>query len=263
MMAQVRGPATACTAAAGPCANTWIGGGGVLDISMSPVESPSTTPKSPACVYRYYDGSGTLLYVGVTKRGITRNLEHASHKEWWPFVSRQEVDHFPTYREALDCERDLIVACRPPFNKQHNAQHKEMRAAYLRLAQSADNSECESFTSLYNLLGHALPLRRVVESGHDDRITFVTDPRHAVVARTVHLDRPASIRPAGDGANLGVVRTIAKYGQHAILRGRLKDAALPVDGAVLRLKVVSLKKPITTRATIVELRPLLGMDGAE
>lgn len=30
------------------------------------------------CVYRYYDASDQLLYVGITSRGVTRNIEHQS-----------------------------------------------------------------------------------------------------------------------------------------------------------------------------------------
>lgn len=92
------------------------------------------TPKSdatPTSVYLFYDKDGVLLYVGITARGIARQGEHNSAKEWWPFVARQEVEHYPNRKHAAGRERGLIRRYRPPFNKQHNPDHEITRAAYL------------------------------------------------------------------------------------------------------------------------------------
>lgn len=89
------------------------------------------TPVGPTSVYRYYDNSGLLLYVGITGRGVRRNIEHDKSKDWWPFVARQEVDHHPTRTTAANIERELIKQFRPPFNVQHNPGWRDTRDAYL------------------------------------------------------------------------------------------------------------------------------------
>jgi hypothetical protein len=86
----------------------------------------------PTSLYLYYDQFDVLLYVGITSRGIKRNLEHNADKEWWQYVSRQEVRHLPDRPAALRAERDLIIQLNPPFNKVHNPDHESLAAAYRR-----------------------------------------------------------------------------------------------------------------------------------
>lgn len=86
---------------------------------------------TPTSVYRYYDRFGVLIYVGITSRALLRQREHNDTKEWWPFVARQEVEHYPTRDVAALHERSLIAEFLPPFNRHHNPHHQEMRSAYL------------------------------------------------------------------------------------------------------------------------------------
>ena len=90
---------------------------------------------TPTSLYRYYDGRGVLLYVGITGRGATRNHEHNMSKAWWPFVLHQDVTHYQTRGEALDAERAAIRRFRPPFNTQHNPGHELTRAAYMAMRE--------------------------------------------------------------------------------------------------------------------------------
>lgn len=82
-------------------------------------------------VYRYYDGRGALLYVGITSRGINRNYEHNLTQEWWPFAAVQHIEHYERRDDAERRERELIREFRPPFNSAHNPDHESFRAAYL------------------------------------------------------------------------------------------------------------------------------------
>lgn len=111
----------------------------------------------PTSVYRYYDAVGTLIYVGITRQGMGRNVQHNGKAEWWPFVARQEVDHFPTRQAAMLREKDLIRSLRPPFNKQHNPTHAEMREAYLKYALKY-SAEMADPLSLYRDLDRQLPM---------------------------------------------------------------------------------------------------------
>lgn len=94
-------------------------------------------PETPTSLYRYYDSFGVLLYVGITSRGASRNHEHNASKDWWQYVSRQDVEHFPTREAALTAERQEIIAKRPPFNRQHNPDHALLRHAYCAVADNA------------------------------------------------------------------------------------------------------------------------------
>lgn len=91
------------------------------------------TRQVPTSVYRYYDPRDLLLYVGITSRGSARNREHNASKDWWQYVARQEVEHYPTRGAAEQRERTLIRKYRPPFNTLHNVDPAGARAAYLAI----------------------------------------------------------------------------------------------------------------------------------
>lgn len=96
-----------------------------------PTADPSRKPPTPTSVYKYYDAQNLLLYVGITSRGSTRQREHNSDKEWWSYVIRQEVEHYPSRAHAESREQGLIRKYCPPFNKRHNPWWEETREAYL------------------------------------------------------------------------------------------------------------------------------------
>ncbi|MCG5460863.1 GIY-YIG nuclease family protein [Micromonospora sp. MED01] len=45
----------------------------------------------PTCLYRFYDRTGRLLYIGITVNPPVRFTRHSEDKPWWP-----EVDHTQT-----------------------------------------------------------------------------------------------------------------------------------------------------------------------
>lgn len=146
---------------------------------------------SPTSVYRYYDRNGLLLYVGITSRGIKRNREHNDTKEWWPYVHRQSVTHFPTREDALAREKSLIVKFHPPFNTQHNPDHDEMRALYLlqaalpgsglrRKPTDAEKGMSRKARRLLTVIDHRLPLTKVQFS--DFEVVYTNTVRHSPLA---------------------------------------------------------------------------------
>ena len=125
----------------GVCDNT----GNPLGLATTPncegdvvTDSYSATDfgSDPTSLYLYYDSNDLLLYVGITKRGMSRNREHNATQEWWPFVARQEVEHFRSRGAALIAEKETIRRLYPPFNKHHNPEYHAMRQAYLDLRAS-------------------------------------------------------------------------------------------------------------------------------
>jgi excinuclease UvrABC nuclease subunit len=113
--------------------------------SARPAQYTTTTPNVPTSVYRYYDRDGMLIYVGITSRGARRNYEHNRSKDWWPYVARQEVDHYETRDQALKRERSLIIRHRPPFNRQHNPDADALRAVYVAYADASEESALDAW----------------------------------------------------------------------------------------------------------------------
>lgn len=75
-------------------------------------------------LYRFFDHSNELLYIGITNRIPRRLDEHGDDKPWYLEVARVEVEHHPDRHAALRAEKDAIKTERPRYNIQHN------RAAY-------------------------------------------------------------------------------------------------------------------------------------
>jgi predicted GIY-YIG superfamily endonuclease len=199
-------------------------------------------------VYRYYDHNDLLLYVGITRRGIARNVEHNDSKAWWQYVTRQEVEHFPTRRAAIQAEKRLIQTYRPPFNTQHNPTHREDRAAYEAFAAIGPASRVQ-IPNLLKRYGKVLRLERYGTEG--PRGLFRTDLEFAPVVQNLTL---TSTRvPVANAGRGGRVSLSVENGRlHAKIRG---DRARRERLAVARLKYASQKPPILHVASVIVPNP--------
>ncbi|WP_372344688.1 GntR family transcriptional regulator [Streptomyces sp. KL116D] len=80
-----------------------------------------TSAPERTALYRLYDGTDQLLYVGITLDPEARWERHAYWMWWWPRVARKDIRWLDTsWRDALDLERDTIRAERPAHNGTHN-----------------------------------------------------------------------------------------------------------------------------------------------
>ena len=70
-----------------------------------------------AALYRFYDSSGSLLYVGVTGRPLERWAGHRRTAVWWKDVASLEWDWHHDMWWALRAEREAIVTLNPLHNK--------------------------------------------------------------------------------------------------------------------------------------------------
>ena len=211
--------------------------GGVTDWMRVDMPSIATAP-TPTSVYLYFDALDVLIYVGVTSRGTQRQREHNGDKEWWQFVSRQEVRHFDTRAEALAEERRLIVKHLPPFNRSHNPSHVQARAAYFDLqaarAVSLSATERKSVRRGLILTAMSSPL-----AGHD--ITLFSSAVDASALpgeldttriQTVKVSTPGrlnsgravSARFVGGMLLIGV---IGKYLPEDVVRARAQITVIP------------------------------------
>lgn len=87
--------------------------------------------KGGVSLYRFYDAEDTLLYVGITEAGAMRWNQHRKSKHWWPEVVSSTVEHFTTRAEALEAERQAIIAEQPLHNVVHNRTRQPDRSEEL------------------------------------------------------------------------------------------------------------------------------------
>lgn len=72
------------------------------------------------CVYRVYDSSDDLLYVGCSVRPERRVEDHRRRQPWGDQIATYTVEELPARDLALAYERRSIIAERPKHNARHN-----------------------------------------------------------------------------------------------------------------------------------------------
>lgn len=71
-------------------------------------------------LYRFVDGLGQLLYVGITKNPAARLRRHGIDSFWWEQVSTIHLQRFANREQLRAAEQDAIITERPMYNKQCN-----------------------------------------------------------------------------------------------------------------------------------------------
>ncbi|EYR81923.1 hypothetical protein SHLA_4c002150 [Shinella sp. DD12] len=74
-------------------------------------------------LYRHFDSSGALLYVGISARPLTRLAEHED-SHWINDVTRVEMERFSSREVAAEAERTAIKSENPIHNIVHNRSQK-------------------------------------------------------------------------------------------------------------------------------------------
>lgn len=92
---------------------------------------PDMPASTPCALYRHYDDSGVLLYVGISIKPDERAEQHRRNSPWFPLSVRCEVEWFDSAADAHDVERQAIDLESPLFNKAHNATRQHLAVAYL------------------------------------------------------------------------------------------------------------------------------------
>jgi predicted GIY-YIG superfamily endonuclease len=69
-------------------------------------------------LYRFYDATGTLLYVGITADPGARWRSHARGKPWWHEVRGVSLETYPDRASVLAAETRAIAVENPRHNKQ-------------------------------------------------------------------------------------------------------------------------------------------------
>lgn len=71
-----------------------------------------------AFLYRHFDKSGQLLYVGISLNAVIRLSQHRDSSHWYDQIARVDVEPFPSRVSALAAERSAVQKERPLHNRQ-------------------------------------------------------------------------------------------------------------------------------------------------
>ena len=78
--------------------------------------SSSSYSRQEAVLYRCFDKSGALLYIGVTINHNKRFSQHEQKQPWWRDVDKITLVPYPERHLAMDAERAAIDAENPLHN---------------------------------------------------------------------------------------------------------------------------------------------------
>ena len=84
------------------------------------------------CVYRAYDYSDRLLYVGCTKHPALRLAQHRTRSDWFDFTDRITISQPRLEAEALAIEAAAIATEGPWFNVPKSDQGLMTRSSAFR-----------------------------------------------------------------------------------------------------------------------------------
>ena len=76
-------------------------------------------------VYRLYDESESLLYVGISDRPLKRFKQHRQKQPWWPEVITREIEWHEDRHAAEVEEFRAITHENPRYNVQHAVRRSE------------------------------------------------------------------------------------------------------------------------------------------
>lgn len=68
-------------------------------------------------LYRHFDASGALLYVGISLSAVQRLEQHKQSAVWFANIGRVDVEWFPSRGAALRAEAEAIRSENPAHNK--------------------------------------------------------------------------------------------------------------------------------------------------
>jgi predicted GIY-YIG superfamily endonuclease len=87
-------------------------------IHRKPLDAPGEH-----CLYRHFDASGALLYIGISLSAVERLSAHNRTARWSAKITRVEIERFATRDEAVRAESSGIKDEKPRYNKQHNGSN--------------------------------------------------------------------------------------------------------------------------------------------
>jgi predicted GIY-YIG superfamily endonuclease len=105
-------------------------------------------------LYRFFDFSGQLLYVGMTNNPSKRLRRHRSEKWWWVEIANIQLQHFSNRYDLRAAELEAIRSEKPIYNIVENdarvpnkfspwRRHQDL----MMLLSAMDDDECQQFVA--------------------------------------------------------------------------------------------------------------------
>lgn len=129
-------------------------------------------------LYRHFDASGALLYVGISLSAVQRLGQHRHNSHWFESIARIEIETFMSRAQVLIAERSAIEAERPLHNialNEGNVIPLQKQRLRTRAIDSREEllARVTRFEAVYNLADAAKllsvsegTLRGFMDSGH-------------------------------------------------------------------------------------------------
>ena len=133
-------------------------------------------------LYRFYDNTGQLLYVGITSDPESRWRTHETVQFWWTDVARKELVWFPTRAKARAAETRAIRREKPLYDR--SDRRGRLTDEELRDRQRESTARAVS-TLKHAMEAGELPLGSVL-------------PRNHVLAKRYALSTEAAARAVRD-----------------------------------------------------------------
>src|SRR4051812_42754746 len=67
-------------------------------------------------LYRHFDASGALLYVGISLSALNRLSQHRDNAGWFASIASVTIEHFPDHPAAKLAEKAAIQSEHPRHN---------------------------------------------------------------------------------------------------------------------------------------------------
>jgi hypothetical protein len=99
-------------------------------------------------LYRHFDESGNLLYVGISLSFINRTSQHKYSSDWYKLIRQITIEKYDDEDELYTAETDAILKEKPKYNKRktNNMNNSQIcEASYIPI-------ETGSYDDFYNSL---------------------------------------------------------------------------------------------------------------
>lgn len=108
----------------------------------------------PTALYRHFDSSGALLYVGISLSAINRLSQHMDASHWSEQITRVSIEWLPSRKAALEAEELAITAENPLHNLKRPKPPRDRLERYqmaLAYSQMVLTKRVAKFEPLYEL----------------------------------------------------------------------------------------------------------------
>jgi hypothetical protein len=85
-------------------------------VELLPAADDDWSDANPTQLYRHFDESGILLYVGISLSTLTRLGQHEDNAHWFYRIKTVTIEYFKTRQAAEAAEDRAILAERPLHN---------------------------------------------------------------------------------------------------------------------------------------------------